>query len=40
MGVYRDLDSVPAALEAAYQELKNPPEDSSVAPVDEKVSAG
>jgi cell division septum initiation protein DivIVA len=40
MGIYRDLDSVPAALEAAYQELKNPPEDGAVAPVDEKVSAG
>lgn len=27
MGVYRDLEAVPAALEAAYQELKNPPEE-------------
>ena len=26
MGVYRDLEAVPAALESAYQELKNPPE--------------
>jgi cell division septum initiation protein DivIVA len=26
MGVYRDLEAVPAALEAAYQEAKNPPE--------------
>jgi cell division septum initiation protein DivIVA len=26
MGVYRDLEAVPADLEAAYQELKNPPE--------------
>jgi chromosome segregation ATPase len=25
MGVYRDLEEVPAALESAYQELKNPP---------------
>jgi chromosome segregation ATPase len=32
MGVYRDLDGVPAALESAYHELKNPQ--------DEKVSAG
>jgi cell division septum initiation protein DivIVA len=27
MGVYRDLAAVPADLESAYQELKNPPED-------------
>lgn len=27
MGVYRDLEAVPADLEAAYQELKNPPEE-------------
>jgi cell division septum initiation protein DivIVA len=27
VGVYRDLEAVPAALEAAYQELKNPPEE-------------
>jgi cell division septum initiation protein DivIVA len=26
MGVYRDLEEVPAALESAYQELKNPPD--------------
>jgi len=32
MGVYRDLESVPAALESAYQEQKNP--------LDEKVGAG
>ncbi len=32
LGVYRDLDGVPAALESAYHELKNPQ--------DEKVSAG
>ena len=25
MGVYRDLEEVPAALESAYRELKNPP---------------
>jgi len=28
MGVYRDLEEVPAALESAYQELKNPPDRS------------
>jgi cell division septum initiation protein DivIVA len=28
MGVYRDLEEVPAALESAYQELKNPPDGS------------
>jgi cell division septum initiation protein DivIVA len=38
MGVYRDLEGVPATLEAAYQEAKNPPEDSAEAPSDEKVS--
>jgi cell division septum initiation protein DivIVA len=27
MGVYRDLEGVPAELESAYQELQNPPED-------------
>jgi DivIVA domain-containing protein len=27
MGVYRDLEGVPADLESAYQELKNPPGD-------------
>jgi cell division septum initiation protein DivIVA len=27
MGVYRDLEAVPADLESAYQELKNPSED-------------
>jgi cell division septum initiation protein DivIVA len=26
MGVYRDLEEVPVALESAYQELKNPPD--------------
>ena len=42
MGVYRDLESVPAALESAYREQKNPPEASQTprAPVDEKVSTG
>jgi cell division septum initiation protein DivIVA len=32
MGVFRDLEEVPAALESAYQELKNP--------LDEKVRTG
>jgi cell division septum initiation protein DivIVA len=44
MGVYRDLEAVPAALDAAYQEQKNPPEASqqasTVTPVDQKVSTG
>ncbi len=40
MGVYRDLEAVPAALESAYQEQKNPPEASVVVPLDEKVSTG
>lgn len=29
VGVYRDLESVPDALEEAYQELKNPPDSSA-----------
>ncbi|MCV7427958.1 coiled-coil domain-containing protein [Mycobacterium montefiorense] len=40
MGVYRDLESVPAALETAYQEQKNPPDRSAAAPVEETASAG
>ena len=48
MGVYRDLEAVPAALEAAYQERDNlsegNPETShetgSVVPLDGKVGAG
>jgi DivIVA domain-containing protein len=44
MRVYRDLGTVPAALESAYEERKNPPEASleasTVMPVDEKVSTG
>jgi cell division septum initiation protein DivIVA len=44
LGVYRDLETVPAALESAYQEQKNPPEGSleasEMAPLDEKVSTG
>jgi cell division septum initiation protein DivIVA len=39
MGVYRDLDAVPAALEAAYREQQDPSE-SNGAPLDEKVSTG
>ncbi|HEV7361894.1 MAG TPA: cell division protein DivIVA [Mycobacterium sp.] len=40
MGVYRDLESVPSALESAYQEHKNPQEANSGVRVDEKVSTG
>ncbi|MDT5349119.1 MAG: hypothetical protein QOH91_2406 [Mycobacterium sp.] len=40
MGIYRDLETVPAALEAAYQELENPSETSAVIPLDQKVSSG
>ena len=40
MGVYRDLEAVPATLESAYQERKNPPEASVVVPLDQKISAG
>jgi cell division septum initiation protein DivIVA len=44
LGVYRDLETVPAALESAYREQKNPPEGSleasEMAPLDEKVSTG
>jgi cell division septum initiation protein DivIVA len=39
MGVYRDLEGVPATLESAYQELKNPEEASDEESSDEKVSA-
>ncbi|OBG85852.1 cell division protein DivIVA [Mycobacterium sp. E1715] len=40
MGVFRDLEAVPAALESAYQEQKNAPEPSVVVPLDGKVSTG
>lgn len=40
MGVYRDLESVPATLESAYREAKNPREADIAAPLDEKISAG
>ena len=40
MGVYRDLEGVPATLESAYQELKNPEESSAQEPSDQKVGTG
>jgi cell division septum initiation protein DivIVA len=40
MGVYRDLDAVPAALERAHQELKNAPEGSDLVASGQQVSAG
>ena len=40
MVVYRDLDTVPAALESAYHDQKNPLESSAAAPATEKVSTG
>ncbi len=40
MDVYRDLESVPATLESAYQELKDPPESNIVVSLDKKVSTG
>lgn len=39
MDIYRDLETVPAALESAYRELKNPPDDSAM-PAGQKVSTG
>jgi cell division septum initiation protein DivIVA len=38
MGVYRDLEAVPATLESAYQEQKNPLDENVVVPSDAKVS--
>jgi cell division septum initiation protein DivIVA len=38
MGVYRDLEGVPATLDSAYHELKNPPEGSVVVRFDQKSS--
>jgi cell division septum initiation protein DivIVA len=42
MDVYRDLEAVPAALEAAYRDAKNSPDASAetngVLPLDEKIS--
>jgi len=37
MGVYRDLEAVPASLESAYQEQKNP---APAGAVDQKVGVG
>ena len=39
MGVYRDLESVPATLESAYRELKDAQEASAETPSDQTVSA-
>jgi cell division septum initiation protein DivIVA len=39
MGVYRDLESVPATLESAYRELKDANEASAESSSDQKVSA-
>ncbi len=38
MGVYRDLEAVPATLDSAYHELKNPPEGSVAVRVDQQSS--
>lgn len=40
MGVYRDLEPVPAALESAYEERNNPPEAGSLVSADGKVGTG
>jgi DivIVA domain-containing protein len=40
MGVYRDLEAVPAALESAYHEQKNAAETDAARSLDEKVSTG
>jgi cell division septum initiation protein DivIVA len=40
MGVYRDLDAVPATLERAYQELKNPTDGSALVASSQQISAG
>jgi DivIVA domain-containing protein len=40
MGVYRDLEGVPATLESAYQEMKNPPEADAAPPSVRKLNAG
>jgi cell division septum initiation protein DivIVA len=40
MGVYHDLDAVPATLERAYQELKNPTEGGALVASAQQVSAG
>jgi cell division septum initiation protein DivIVA len=38
VGVYRVLEGFPAILESAYQEQKNPPEASTVVPLDRKIN--
>ena len=38
VGVYRDLEGFPAALESAYQQRKNPLEAGVVVPLDQKIS--
>ncbi|WP_077098511.1 cell division protein DivIVA [Mycobacterium terramassiliense] len=40
MGVYRELEPVPAALESAYEERNNPPEAGSLVSADGKVGTG
>ncbi len=40
IGVYRDLEAVPDALEEAYQERKDQPEAGTVVPLGQKVSTG
>ena len=40
MGVYRDLEAVPATLERAYQELKNHPRSVPWWPSAQQVNAG
>jgi cell division septum initiation protein DivIVA len=40
MGVYRDLEAVPGALDAAYQERDDPSEPSAAAELEEAISAG
>ncbi|OBH58084.1 cell division protein DivIVA [Mycobacterium colombiense] len=40
MGVYRDLDEVPKALEAAYEERNDSDDEGVLKPLDRKVAAG
>ncbi|OBF59574.1 cell division protein DivIVA [Mycobacterium sp. 852002-50816_SCH5313054-b] len=40
MGVYRDLEPVPAALESAYEERDDPPDARSLVSADGKAGAG
>jgi cell division septum initiation protein DivIVA len=39
MGVYRDLEAVPAALDSAYEQRDNPTESNAVAELEEAVGA-